>query len=80
MARKTMNESPDPLALTAEQAAALIGISRTHFYRLRSAGKLPQPVRLGGAVRWLREELEAWLRAGAPSQERWRIIRSGSAR
>ena len=59
------------LALSADEVAALLGISRVHVWKLASTGRLPKPVRLGRAVRWDRKNLEAWLAAGAPTSDRW---------
>lgn len=61
-----------PLLLGAEAAAELIGISESTLWKLHSQGRIPNPMRLGGrVVRWRREELEAWVRAGCPPRERW---------
>lgn len=59
------------IALSAEEVADALGISRAHVWKLHSIGKLPRPVRLGRVVRWDRKILEAWLAAGAPSRDRW---------
>ncbi len=65
-----------PLLLSAAQAAAMLGISRTSFYGLLSAGRVPAPVfRAGRIVRWDRGELEAFVAAGCPSRDRWKVIR-----
>ncbi len=61
----------EPGVLTADEAAALLKISRSHFYKLVRTGRAPGPIRLGRAVRWLRQELDAWLEAGAPPRVRW---------
>lgn len=70
-----MTHIPDagtrPLALTASEVAQLLGVSRAHVWRLHKAGKLPEPVRLGRAVRWSRTEIESWLTAGAPARPAW---------
>ena len=51
-----------PLALTAKDAAALLGVSRAQLWKLHAAGKLPLPVRLGTrAPRWRYDELREWL-------------------
>jgi len=67
------------LALSADEVAVLLGISRAHVWKLASTGRLPKPVRLGRAVRWDRKNLEAWLAAGAPSRDRWESERSSTA-
>lgn len=63
--------SPSLALLTGAKAAAMLGISRAHFYRMHKAGRIPQPVRLGGSVRWRVDELRAWIAAGMPSRQRW---------
>ena len=64
------------LAVTARDAARLLGISRAQLYRLHSSGRLPRPVYLGGrAPRWYVEELRAWLDAGCPDRQTWEQLR-----
>ncbi len=48
-------------ALSAREVAALLGVSARHVSNLAARGVLPQPVRLGRSVRWLRAEVEAAL-------------------
>jgi len=38
--------------LNAEEVAAMLGISERTLWRLRSAGKVPEPVRFGRCTRW----------------------------
>jgi len=63
------------IALSADEVAEALGISRAHVWKLTSTGRLPRPVRLGRAVRWPRKDLEQWLAAGAPSRDRWEETR-----
>ena len=58
------DESETPLLITASKLAALLEISTRTLWRLRSAGRLPEPVRLGGAVRWRREDIQNWIAGG----------------
>jgi predicted DNA-binding transcriptional regulator AlpA len=68
----------DRLAVTARDAARLLGISRAQLYRLHSSGRLPPPVYLGTkAPRWSVAELRAWLAAGCPDRQAWRRLREG---
>lgn len=64
-----------PLAVDAIQLAALLGLSVRTVRRLDASGKLPCSVRIGGAVRWRRDEIEAWLAAGCPDRQKWESIR-----
>jgi predicted DNA-binding transcriptional regulator AlpA len=56
-----------PQLLTASEAATHLRISKRSWWRLVSAGKAPEPVRLGGAVLWRQAELAAWIAAGCPT-------------
>jgi excisionase family DNA binding protein len=67
--------SPPPLLVDAREAARLLGIGKSLFYQLKSAGRLPAPIRLGWAVRWPLDELKAWTAAGCPAAERWEILK-----
>lgn len=69
----------DAALLTAEQAWTLCGLSKSAWYKYHSAGKIPAPVRIGGALRWRRDELLAWINAGCPSRTKWEAIISAVA-
>jgi excisionase family DNA binding protein len=61
-----------PLLLDTRQTAAVLGIGRTHFYRLCASGRIgPLPVKLGERSLWARAELEDWVAAGCPVREDW---------
>jgi excisionase family DNA binding protein len=66
------------LALTAVQVAQVLGVSRATVWRMHASGRLPSPVRFGRVVRWRQDELEAWLRAGAPARREWEGERIGT--
>lgn len=59
------------IALDAPQLAEVLGLSVRTVRRLDALGKLPRPVRIGGAVRWRREEIDQWLGAGCPDRQTW---------
>lgn len=61
----------EPALVGAKGAAALTGVSRATWYRLRSSGRCPRPIRLGARVLWRVEELRDWVRAGCPGRARW---------
>ena len=50
----------DPLLLTPEEAAAVLGIGRTTIYALMKAGEL-HPVHIGRSCRLARAELERFV-------------------
>jgi predicted DNA-binding transcriptional regulator AlpA len=59
----------EPLLVDTEQAAAVCGIGRATWFRLRSADKTPAPVRLGGRVLYRVEDLKLWAALGCPSRK-----------
>ncbi len=59
------------LLLSAEELGERLGFSARTIWRLRSAGKLPQPVKIGGSIRWRADEIDAWVRAGCPNIAAW---------
>lgn len=78
----TPTTDPIQLALLIPDtaAAALAGISRAHWQRLRAAGKLPPSVRLGRKVLWRRAEVSAWIDAGCPDSKMWGAMQAAAGR
>ncbi len=62
------------LAVDAKRLAELLAVSLRTVRRLDSAGKLPRPVRIGGAVRWRLDEIAAWLASDCPDRNRWEAM------
>lgn len=65
------------LGVEAVEAARLCGVSRSTWYSLRKAGRVPKPVRLGRRVLWRVEELREWVAAGCPPLSRWETLKKG---
>jgi prophage regulatory protein len=61
--------------LAAPQAAKLLGYSKATLQRHREARLIPQPLRIGGAVRWDKQELEAWIGQGCPDADTWEAMK-----
>lgn len=57
--------------LTAMSLGDVLNLSKRQIFRLNSCGKIPKPIRIGGAVRWSANEIERWLAAGAPDRRTW---------
>jgi predicted DNA-binding transcriptional regulator AlpA len=70
----------DSLLIPDTAAAALAGVSRAHWHRLRAAGKVPPPIRLGRKVLWRRSEIVAWIEAGCPDARMWAAIQATGRR
>jgi predicted DNA-binding transcriptional regulator AlpA len=73
-------EPPAPLLIPDTAAAALAGVSRAHWHRMRATGKLPPSVRLGRKVLWRRLEIADWITAGCPDARTWAAISAASKR
>lgn len=65
------------LAVDAEAAAQMVGVSVRHWWALHSSGRCPLPIRMGRAVRWRVDELRQWVAAGAPERSRWETMQGG---
>ncbi len=62
----------DALLLSAQEAATLLGIARSHLYAMHSSGRLgPLPISLGRRTLWSRQELGEWVRCGCPARHEW---------
>jgi len=67
------------IAVDANQLAEMLGLSVRTIRRLDCSGKLPKPVRIGGAVRWRRDEIDAWLAVGCPDRDKWEASKGKQA-
>lgn len=52
--------------LSMKMLAKYLSLSTQTVKRLRRDGKLPEPVRVGGSLRWRDEEITDWIAAGCP--------------
>lgn len=58
----------EPLLVDVPGAGRILGISRAAVYRLRAAGKLPAPVKLGGKVMYRLSDLREFVACGCDVQ------------
>lgn len=65
--------------LSAEAVGKMLSLSRRQIFRLNSSGKIPAPIRIGGAVRWSAAEISAWLAAGAPDRKTFEAMQQQEA-
>lgn len=64
--KKRMESKPpeDPWLMNAKDVAQALAISMRTLWRLVSARRFPEPIRVGGSTRWLREDVLKWLHEG----------------
>lgn len=57
-----------PVMITARQLAVVLQVSTRQVWRMLSARRVPQPIRVGSVVRWRMAEIEQWIADGCPEQ------------
>ena len=62
-------ERTRPALISATELADLLQISTRTLWRLRSSGKLIEPIKLGGSTRWRLDEVQKWIAAGCPASD-----------
>lgn len=65
----TMQE--EPILISSDQAAAMVGIKLRTWYTWDLLGNIPKPIHIGRKLFWRRDELHAWIAAGCPKREDW---------
>jgi predicted DNA-binding transcriptional regulator AlpA len=58
----------------------MLSLSKRQIFRLNACGKIPKPIRIGGAVRWSADEISAWLAAEAPDRQAWEATKVAGQR
>ncbi len=59
------------LLIDTKQVAKLLNVSDRTVFGMNKDGRMPRSVKIGSAVRWNREELQAWVNAGCPRRDDW---------
>lgn len=54
--------------IPAEEVALMLGVSERTLWRLLSAGKVPEPLRIGRNTRWRAAEVREWIERGCPNR------------
>jgi predicted DNA-binding transcriptional regulator AlpA len=68
----------EPLLVDTGQAAAICAIGRSTWFRLRSAGRTPAPVKLGGRVLYRLADLRLWVSLGCPPRREFEARRAAA--
>jgi excisionase family DNA binding protein len=61
----------DGLLIDTREASRLLKVSSRTIWGMSHSGRMPSPIKIGKAVRWNRVELQDWVHAGCPPQEKW---------
>lgn len=71
-----MNPQIEPLLVSHNEAARLLGIDRTTFYQLCSSGRIgPMAIKFGRRSLFRLDELREWVAADCPPRVKWHPIR-----
>ena len=54
------------ILIPAEEVALMLGVSERTLWPLLSAGKVPEPLRIGRNTRWRTAEVREWIEHGCP--------------
>ena len=76
---KTQTQNQTCQLLSAKTFGQMLALSKRQIFRLNSCGKIPAPIRIGGAVRWDSQECAGWLAAGAPDRKTWEQMKQAGA-
>lgn len=61
--------------LTAQAVAERLSLSKRAVFRMKSAGLICPPVKVGaGAIRWRQSDIEQWIALGCPNQKTFEIM------
>ena len=52
--------------ISIHDVATLLDCSTRHIYRLVDTRRIPQPIKLGTLLRWVKSDFEQWIAAGCP--------------
>jgi predicted DNA-binding transcriptional regulator AlpA len=75
-----MNNIETEKLLTAQAIAEKLSLSKRQIFRMRSAGLICAPLRVGaGAIRWRLTDIEKWIALGCPTQEEF-LARKGTGK
>lgn len=74
------DNTPAPLLVGREAAAAMVAVSVATWDRQSAAGKTPAPVRLGGRVLWRTADLELWTQLGCPDRRAFSSLKDSESK
>ena len=65
--------------LSTGAVAEILSLSKRTVHRLKASGRVPRPVKVGGAVRWRLSDIEKWIELGCPDQAEFEARKGAEA-
>lgn len=59
----------DPQLIDVKRVAAILKVSKRTVDRLRKRNEMPQPLEIGGSLRWQLQTIRFWIDQGCPRQQ-----------
>ena len=76
-----MNEQKTEKLLTAQAIAEKLSLSKRAIFRMRSAGLICSPVKVGaGAIRWRLGDIERWIELGCPTMKDFEALKQNGGK
>ena len=73
---KTETTNQKPILLTAQAVGDMLSLSKRAVFRMRSAGLIVAPVKVGaGAIRWRKSDVEQWIELGCPTKKDFEALK-----
>jgi len=69
MTKTQTTENQNCQLLTAKELSKILSTSVRSVWRYRSSGRLPETVKIAGAIRWRQQDIEQWISMGCPNQK-----------
>ena len=61
---------------SAKTVGQRLSLSKRQIFRLSACGKIPKPLKIGGAVRWITSDIEQWIAWGCCSRKEFEARRA----
>jgi predicted DNA-binding transcriptional regulator AlpA len=73
-------QTTTPQLVSIAYLSAMLDISRSKLFDMRASGQLPRAIKIGRLTRWRLSDIEAWINAGCPRQEKFEALRKAGAK
>ena len=65
--------------LNAKTVGEMLSLSKRQIFRLKSSGRIPAPVKIGGSVRWRQTDITDWIQLDCPDRKTFELMKGVSS-